>query len=169
MMLPPAELTDLKLMSASSSHTLALKADGSIVGWGWNEYGQAAPPAGNDFVAIAAGSGSTFSLALRRNAHDAVQLPGDCNQDGGLDLSDGICLLGHLFLGDPAQLPCEGGSPASPGNRRLLNVNGDADVDLSDAITIFTYLYLGTPAPALDAGCGPAEGCPDNSAMCKSP
>ena len=28
---------------------------GSIVGWGNNDYGQASPPAGNDFIAIAAG------------------------------------------------------------------------------------------------------------------
>ena len=36
---------------------------GSIVGWGGNIYGEAKPPDGNDFVAIAAGDG--HSLALR--------------------------------------------------------------------------------------------------------
>jgi alpha-tubulin suppressor-like RCC1 family protein len=40
-----------------------LKSDGSIVGWGQNYHGQASPPDGNDFVAIAAGS--SHSLALR--------------------------------------------------------------------------------------------------------
>ena len=47
----------------ASYHSLALKSDGSIVGWGDNDYGQATPPAGNDFIAIAAGS--YHSLALK--------------------------------------------------------------------------------------------------------
>ncbi|MBP7934824.1 MAG: PKD domain-containing protein [Phycisphaerae bacterium] len=42
---------------------MALKADGSIVGWGSNRNGQASPPAGNVFVAIAAGG--WHSLALK--------------------------------------------------------------------------------------------------------
>ncbi len=40
-----------------------MKSDGSIVGWGWNDWGQATPPAGNDFTAIAAGA--DHSLALK--------------------------------------------------------------------------------------------------------
>jgi hypothetical protein len=36
---------------------------GSIVGWGGNQGGEATPPDGNDFVAIAAGS--SHSLALK--------------------------------------------------------------------------------------------------------
>ncbi len=39
---------------------------GSILGWGWNDYGQATPPYGNDFIAIAAG-GEGHSVALRSN------------------------------------------------------------------------------------------------------
>ena len=30
---------------------------------------------------------------------------GDVNADGKLDISDGITILGHIFLGEPAQLP----------------------------------------------------------------
>ena len=44
-------------------HSLALKSDGSLVGWGDNGYGQTNVPAGNDFVAIAAGD--YHSLALK--------------------------------------------------------------------------------------------------------
>ena len=40
-----------------------MKTDGSIVGWGSNDSGQATPPAGTDYVAIAAGA--IISLALK--------------------------------------------------------------------------------------------------------
>ena len=50
-------------VAAGGWHSLALKTDGSIVGWGDNKYGQATPPAGNDFVAISAGG--KHSLALK--------------------------------------------------------------------------------------------------------
>lgn len=44
-------------------HCLALKSDGSIFGWGSNYHGEATPPAGNDFMAVAAGG--SHSLALK--------------------------------------------------------------------------------------------------------
>ena len=50
-------------IAAGGDHSLALKSDGSIVGWGNNYYGQATPPDGNDFITIA--SGSNYSLALK--------------------------------------------------------------------------------------------------------
>jgi hypothetical protein len=50
-------------VSAGLFHSLALKADGSIVGCGRDHYGQATPPSGNDFVAISAGE--NHSLALK--------------------------------------------------------------------------------------------------------
>src|SRR6185295_6019077 len=33
-----------------------------------------------------------------------LQRPADCNQDGNTDISDAVCLFGHLFLGSPARL-----------------------------------------------------------------
>jgi len=56
-------------IAAGYEHSLGLKQDGSIVGWGSNEdeygnwLGQATPPAGNDFVAISAAG--WHSLALK--------------------------------------------------------------------------------------------------------
>jgi len=44
---------------------IAGHAPGSLVGWGYNSYGQATPPAGNDYIAIDAGESQ--SAALRSN------------------------------------------------------------------------------------------------------
>jgi uncharacterized repeat protein (TIGR01451 family) len=60
---PNAPLTNLTKIAAGGFHSLALKSDGSIVGWGYNFYGQATPPAGNDFLAVTAGE--YHSLALK--------------------------------------------------------------------------------------------------------
>jgi len=54
---------DFVAIAAGFGYSLALKSDGSIVGWGNNLYGQATPPDGNDFVAIDAGR--NHSLALK--------------------------------------------------------------------------------------------------------
>jgi hypothetical protein len=51
-------------VAANAGHDLALKADGTAIGWGNNNYGQAAPPAdATNLVAISAGG--LFSLGLR--------------------------------------------------------------------------------------------------------
>ena len=63
-------------------------------------------------------------------------LRGDANSDGSIDISDGINILGYLFLGNdpPACLD-----------------SSDSDdsgiVDLSDGILIFNFLFLGGNAP----------------------
>jgi outer membrane protein assembly factor BamB/alpha-tubulin suppressor-like RCC1 family protein len=61
----PIDGTGNLAVSAGLEYDLALKRDGSIVGWGRNDYGQATPPAGNDYVAIAAGY--DHSLALKQD------------------------------------------------------------------------------------------------------
>ena len=55
--------TDYVAIAAGERHSLALKSDGSIVGWGDDRYGQASPPTGTDYVATAAGE--WHSLALK--------------------------------------------------------------------------------------------------------
>jgi len=89
------------------------------------------------------------------------QQPGDCNQDGRLDISDAVCLLGHLFLGAPRSLPCGDGTTADAANRALMNLNGDASIDLTDAIHVLRYLFQGGPPPAGGASCLPIVGCPN--------
>ncbi len=105
-------------------------------------------------------------VVLRSLDPGGLQLPGDCNQDGALDISDAICLLGHLFLGTPSTVPCEGGTVLDPGNVALLDSNGDGMVDLSDGVRVLGYLFGGSGPPVLGAECVPIAGCPDNSAEC---
>jgi alpha-tubulin suppressor-like RCC1 family protein len=52
---------DFNSISAGGFHSLALKSDGNAVGWGWDDYNQATPPAG-DFNAISAGWFHSFGL-----------------------------------------------------------------------------------------------------------
>ena len=61
--LPNAPLTNIVEIAAGFKHNIVLKSDGSILGWGLNDYGQASPPEGNNFVSIAAGE--YHNVALR--------------------------------------------------------------------------------------------------------
>jgi len=63
-------------------------------------------------------------------------LRGDANLDGELDLSDGIGLLGHLFLGE-APPPC----------RDAADGNDDGNLDISDPLAILGFLFTGGAAP----------------------
>ena len=60
----PDGLAGVVAISAGNAHGLALKGDGTVVGWGDNSYGQATPPTNlSGVVEIAAGD--TYSLALK--------------------------------------------------------------------------------------------------------
>ncbi len=75
---------------------------------------------------------------------DNEYIPGDCNLDGALNISDPVCLLGHLFLGNPDSLPCGTGGVEHEGNIQLLDWHGDGAIDLSDAIASLSFQFLGT-------------------------
>lgn len=88
------------------------------------------------------------------------QRPGDCNQDGSLDISDPVCLLGYLFLGTIPSLPCAGGSSSDGANITLLDANGDGALDLSDSVSLLSFLFLGGPPPVHGLQCISIDGCP---------
>ena len=75
---------------------------------------------------------------------------GDSNADGRLDVSDGLCLLGHLFTGDKAP-PCLESADA----------NNDGQVDCTDPVLTLGYLFLGTEPPAPPGP--PGEPCASDS------
>ncbi len=100
-----------------------------------------------------------------------LQVPGDCNQDGAVDISDPVCLLGFLFLGHPTELPCgtvglpEPDGPAGEADVALLDWNGDGKIDLSDVVASLNSQFSGGPPHVLDtAGTGRScvrlRGCP---------
>ena len=63
---PPAGLTDVVAVAAGGRHALALRSDGTVVGWGSDAAGSATPPVGlADVVAVSAGQ--DHSLALKRD------------------------------------------------------------------------------------------------------
>jgi hypothetical protein len=103
----------------------------------------------------------TFTLCAENLG--GLRIPGDANQDGLLDLSDAIWLLGHLFLGTEPSLPCDGGTASSPGPGALalVDVNGDGGIDLSDGVSILGFLFLGGDPPALGTECTRMIGCSD--------
>ena len=63
-------------------------------------------------------------------------LRGDCNDDGNVDISDAVCTLNWLFLGD-----------AEPGCVAATNTDGAGVVNITDPIYLLTHLFLGGPPP----------------------
>jgi len=95
---------------------------------------------------------------------EPMQVPGDCNQDRRVDVSDAICLLGALFRGVPARLPCGGGLPTDAGNLALLDWQADGEVDPSDALGVLHFIFLGGPehtlaAPGMEQACAFVVDC----------
>jgi hypothetical protein len=89
-----------------------------------------------------------------------LQLPGDCNQDRRLDISDALCVFGFLFLGSPETLPCGGGPSIAAGDVALLDWQEDRNIDLSDGIALLQFLFSGGAPHRLGEGCAEIVHCP---------
>jgi hypothetical protein len=82
---------------------------------------------------------------------------GDANADAKLDLTDSIAVLGFLFTGQPATLPCP----------KSADVDDSGKLDISDGIAGLGFLFLGdAPPPAPYPDCG-TDGTAD-SLSCES-
>lgn len=62
---------------------------------------------------------------------------GDANKDDGVDISDPVYILSHVFQGGPIP-PCLDASDA----------NNDTRLDISDAIWLLNFLFNGGPQPS---------------------
>ncbi len=120
---------------------------------------------------LAASDGRVFGIDLAQPLYGLEPIevcgghrfPGDINEDGGVDISDPVGLLGHLFSGDPDTVPCDGGTIEDLGNLLLLDWSGDNTVDISDAIFALNHLFVGTEGHAVGAvdRCTRIVGCAD--------
>ena len=90
---------------------------------------------------------------------DPRSLPGDCNQDATLDLSDAVCALGVLFTERPSLFPCGSGTPQDPGNLALMDWQPDGSIDISDVVAMLQFIFFGDDAHALAGLTGEATEC----------
>jgi hypothetical protein len=82
-----------------------------------------------------------------------LQLPGDCNQDGLLDIADAICIFGVHFSGTPPAFPCGDGTSGDAANLELLDWQADRQIDLSDGVSALNWLFLDGPPHQLGRSC----------------
>jgi PKD repeat protein len=86
----PTGDNDFTAFAATWLNSLALKTDGSIVAWGHDEFGQATPPEGNNFTAIAAGHHHGLAL-VQTNSPPVANAGGPYSGNEGTAITfDGI-------------------------------------------------------------------------------
>ena len=90
---------------------------------------------------------------------DMSFLRGDCNDDGNVDLADGIYLLSFIFV-----------DPNVPFCNEVCDTNGDGVSNIADFIYQVSYFFLGGQPPpppfptcgsTLPATCPDYDGCND--------
>jgi len=82
-------------ISTGRSHSLALRSDGTIVGWGYNSYGQATPPPGNNYIAISAGGEHSLAIIEQPCLY---LLAGDLNDDCNVDFYDFALMAANWLI-----------------------------------------------------------------------
>lgn len=88
------------------------------------------------------------------------QVPGDCDQNGGIAITDAIRLLKFLFAGGVTNLPCTDDGELHAATYQVLDWDGDSDLLISDGILLLQWLFLHGPPHVLGTECTPIEGCP---------
>jgi hypothetical protein len=92
----PPNLTNVTAISAGPMHTLALKSDGTVIGWGYSPDGETNVPSGlSNVVAIAAGGG--HSLALKS---DGTVIAWGLNDYGQTNIPMGLSNVMAIAAGD---------------------------------------------------------------------
>ncbi len=153
--LPPVGVTSVLRVDLASGDEVAERTTG-LVSFTDNLVGKGQPVAN---VLTVAGQSAfpcnleTASATVVLERARGLFQRGDANNDGSQDISDGVQVLNHLFLG--------GAAPLCPS---AADVNGDGLLNVSDPSFLFNHLFLGGPAlPAPYPECGtgrPEESCP---------
>ena len=76
------------------------------------------------------------TIQLRVASETPAFRRGDANASGEKDVTDGIFILNHLFLGR-----------REPTCRDAADTNDDGELDTADAVSLFDFLFLGGAAP----------------------
>jgi hypothetical protein len=79
----------------------------------------------------------TAADAFRYEGPPVTFKRGDANDDGRVDLSDALAILGVLFLGEAGEFRCGGSA----------DVNDSGKADVSDAVAVLGHLFLGSDPP----------------------
>ena len=87
------------------------------------------------------------SVKITLPGQEVVFHRADPNDDGAVNITDGIYVLNYLFIGGPAPTCKESADP-----------NDDGMVNITDGIYILNYLFLGGPAPVAPGP--PGKGLP---------
>jgi len=106
------------------------------------------------------GADRTSTCTFRVTVRCGGVVPGDCDGNGRIQVTDALCFLGALFLGEDGQVPC-GGGLGTESNQILLDWSGDNELELSDAILLLNWLFASGPAHTLGAECTAIGACPD--------
>ncbi len=82
-----------------------------------------------------------FDCAINDNCGGGCcDTPGDANNDGGVNVGDGVYIINFVFKGGPAPVcPQEG------------DANADGGINVGDGVYIINFVFKGGPAPV----CGP--------------
>jgi hypothetical protein len=134
-------------------HGLGLKQDGSIVGWGRNDYGQSNTPAGNDFAAVAAGG--YHSLTLRQDGSIAGWGRNDYGQatppaeKGFMAIAAGefhspaiFASCGYTIVGDVNDDCRVDSQDLKILSEQWLDPNGLADLDKVNGVNLIDFALL---------------------------
>lgn len=129
--------SDFIAIAAGKRHCLAIKVDGSLVGWGYNNHGECDVPAGNDYVDIAAGT--WHSIALKSDG--SIVVWGDDGSNQITDKPDGNDFVA-IAAGDyhSLALKSDGSTIVGWGG---WNSYGECDAPAPETGTVYTAIAAG--------------------------
>jgi DNA-binding beta-propeller fold protein YncE len=138
---PEGTSVRLAWTSAAAYEAVAVERDGeeaALLAGGeesWLDLG--APPGLHVYRVTARAAGLESAASVCEAAPDRGFLRGDVEENDVLNITDGVAILGHLFLGS-LDLTCPDAA----------DVNDSGDLNITDALAVLNYLFLSGAPPA---------------------